>query len=106
MLGFGKAFMICAGIVIFFPAAANAKVYMFQVTCADDKYVAQWTSGAVDPGQDHFRIATGDANLDCSIYNYNPKTDRDLPRRWCSDPGGVIRGFPPILILTGLSHCR
>ncbi|VTZ25746.1 conserved exported hypothetical protein [Methylocella tundrae] len=105
MRDFGKAILICAAALIS-PAAAKANVYLFEVTCSNDKYVAQWESGDADPGKEHFRIATGDVNLDCSIYDYNPKTDRDMPRRWCSDPNGVVRGFPPILILIGYSHCR
>ncbi len=105
MLGFWKI-VVVAAIVAFTASAANAKVYLFHVSCADGAYVAQWDSAPVDLGEDHFRLATGDVNFDCSIYDYDAKADRDLPRRWCSDIGGIIRGFPPALILAGMTHCQ
>ena len=106
MRRFDKGIVILAGLAMFAAPSAHANAYLFRVDCKGETYVAQWDSGAVDPGKNHFRIATGDANLDCSIYDYVARTDRDLPRRWCSGPDGVIRGFPPLLILLGLSHCR
>jgi hypothetical protein len=84
----------------FYPA------YLFRVNCPADHYVAQWTPGPGDPGKDYFRIATGDLNADCPIYDYNPYTDAALPRRACQDPGGVSRGFPAALIFLGATHCR
>ena len=106
MLGFGKGFVLFAGLAIFAAPAAHANAYLFRVDCKGETFVAQWDSGAGDPGQDYFRIATGERNLDCSIYDYNHRTDRDLPRRWCSGPDGVFRAFPPILIPLGFTHCR
>jgi hypothetical protein len=41
MRDFGKAILICAAVLIS-PAAAKANVYLFEVTCSNDKYVAQW----------------------------------------------------------------
>jgi hypothetical protein len=105
MLGFGKGFIISVGITIFMAFAVNAQTYLFRVSCADETFVAQWDTSSIDRGKDHFRIATGDSNLDCSIYDYDATTDRNLPRRWCGDPG-IILGFPPFLILFGISHCR
>jgi hypothetical protein len=106
MPGLAKSFIISAAIAVFGASAANAKTYQFRVNCTNEVFVALWDASSNDPGEDYFRIATGDANLDCSVYDYNTKGDRSLPRRWCSYPGGIIRGFPPILILSGLSHCR
>jgi hypothetical protein len=106
MRGFGKGFILFAALAILASPAAYANTYLFRVDCKGKAFVAQWDSGAVDPGADYFRIATGDRNSDCSIYDYNGGTDRDLPRRWCSGPAGVIRAFPPILIPLGLTHCR
>ncbi|MGO9674373.1 MAG: hypothetical protein ACLPSF_09460 [Methylocella sp.] len=106
MLGFGKGFVLIAALAIFISPAAYANTYLFRVDCKGAQYVAQWDSGPVDPGPDYFRIATGDRNSDCSIYGYNAGTDRDLPRRWCSGPNGIIRAFPPILIPLGATHCR
>ncbi|MEJ0092428.1 MAG: hypothetical protein WDN46_03045 [Methylocella sp.] len=104
MFRFGTGFIVGVGIAIFTASAANAKTYQFRVSCADETYIAQWDGSDFD--KDRFRIATGDTNLDCSIYDYDARTDGNLPRRWCGDPGGIIRGFPPALILSGLSHCR
>jgi hypothetical protein len=106
MLRFGNGFIIGVGVALFIASAANAKTYRFRVNCADETYVAQWEADSPDLDKDYFRVATGDANLDCSIYDYDARTDRNLPQRWCSGPSGIIRGFPPLLILSGLSHCR
>jgi hypothetical protein len=106
MLRFDGGRVLLSGLAMLAAPAAQANDYFFRVDCKDETYIAQWASGPVDPGKPHFRIATGDANLDCSVYDYNARTDRDLPRRWCSGPDGVLRGFPPILILLGQSHCR
>lgn len=101
---FGAACGLLAAATLASPARAN--VYQFRVDCTGESYVALWDAGAVDPGSDYFRIATGDRNLDCSVYDYNRRADRDLPRRWCSGESGVIRAFPPALILLGATHCR
>jgi hypothetical protein len=85
--------------------AAQAEIYLFRVDCPDGAYVARWETSAPDPGKYSFRIATGNANLDCSVYDYNAKTDRDLPQRLCSIPDSIIRGFPPLMILLGYTHC-
>ncbi len=86
--------------------AAHANIYLFGVRCNDEAYVAQWDSGAPDPGKEYFRLATGDLNLDCTIHDYDNKTERDLPRRWCREAGGILRGFPPMLIILGTTHCH
>jgi hypothetical protein len=83
-----------------------SNVYLFRVNCPMERYVAQWTPGPADRGRNYFRIATGDANLDCSIYDFDARTDGALPRRDCGDPGAIIRGFPGFLILLGATHCR
>ena len=88
------------------PDLVRVEAYSFHVVCPGDDYVAQWIIPPNDPGKDYFRIATGDQNLDCSIYDYNRATDADLPRRLCDDPGGLIRGFPLLLILLGAKHCK
>ncbi|WP_026607933.1 hypothetical protein [Methylocapsa acidiphila] len=87
--------------------SAQARTYLFRVSCWDDEtYVALWDGGAADLGKTHFRVATGDANQNCSIFDYDPKADASLPRRWCSDPGAAIEFFPPILLMAGATHCR
>jgi hypothetical protein len=101
-----KGGALLAALALLAPAAAQANVYLFRVDCKGETYVAQWSSGPVDPGRDRFRLATGNANLDCAIYDFNPRTDRDLPRRWCSGEDGPLRGFPPLLIPLGLAQCR
>jgi hypothetical protein len=106
MLDFRKGFAIFAGALISATVSTHAETYMFRVSCADETYIALWDGGSSDPGKGRFRIATGDANQNCLIYNYNAKTDGSLPRRWCSDPGAAIEMFPPILILSGATHCR
>jgi len=106
MLGFGKGFVICVGIMAFAVSGAHAKSYLFRVSCGHETFVAQWESGPVDPGIYHFRNATGDTNLDCLVYDYDARTDEDLPRRWCRDPGPAIELFPPILILSSIPRCR
>ncbi len=106
MSSFAKCFVLGAALAICAAPAASANPYLFRVDCKDETYVALWDSGPVDPGKEYFRIATDDRNLDCSIYDYNRLTDRDLPRRWCSGPAGIIRAFPPVLILLGATHCR
>jgi hypothetical protein len=97
------AIFACA---VFASPGASANTYSFRVDCKGESYVALWDSGPDDPGQDYFRIATGDRNQDCSIYDYNRRWDHDLPRRWCSGDAGIIRAFPPILIPLGFNHCR
>jgi hypothetical protein len=106
MLLFDKGRVLFVGFSLLAAPAAQANAYLFRVDCKAETYVAQWASGPVDPGKDYFRIATGDSNLDCSIYDYNARLDQDLPRRWCSGPDGVSGGFPSFLILLGQSHCR
>lgn len=111
MFDFGKPFILAAAVAIsasaiFASSGASANTYLFRVDCKGETYVAQWDSGPVDPGQDYFRIATGDRNQDCSIYDFNHRTDQELPRRWCSGDAEIIRAFPPILIPLGFNHCR
>lgn len=84
----------------------DAKVYAFRVACTNDSYVALWNAGEPDPGKDYFRLATGDLNLDCTIADHNPRWDAGLPERWCAHPGPIARGFPPLLIIMGATHCR
>ena len=86
--------------------AAQAEIYLFRVACPDETYVARWEASAPDPGKYSFRIATGNANLDCSIYDYDAKTDGNLAQRACSIPDSIIRGFPPLMILVGSTHCK
>lgn len=106
MPDFAKGVFMSVAIMIISASPVHAKAYLFRVSCADEAFVAEWMPGSSDPGKDYFRIATGDSNLDCSIYDYDVTKDSRLPLRWCSDPGGIIRGFPPLLILLGTSHCR
>ncbi len=106
MPGLWKGLVISAAAAISAPPSASAATYMFRVSCGEENYVALWDGGLFDPGGDHFRIATGDANLNCAIYDYDAKTDQSLPRRWCSDPGAAIEMFPPILLMAGATHCR
>ncbi len=110
MFDFGKpaaaAALALFASAIFVSRGASANTYSFRVDCKGESYVALWDSGPDDPGLDYFRIATGDRNQDCSIYDYNGRYDRDLPRRWCSGDAGIIRAFPPILIPLGFNHCR
>lgn len=80
--------------------------FLFRVNCPGDDYVAQWLPDRADRDKNYYRIATGDANLDCSIYDYDSKHDGALPRRLCQEPGGTIRGFPAFLILLGATHCK
>jgi hypothetical protein len=86
--------------------AIESGPYLFRVNCPTETYLAQWTPDAMDPGKNYFRIATGDVNLDCSIYDYDPRYDAALPRRACRYPGGAIRAFPALLIPLGATHCR
>ncbi|SFK75957.1 hypothetical protein [Methylocapsa palsarum] len=114
MLNIGKALSLLAAGAICAAGAAAAdlaesapsNVYLFRVNCPMERYVAQWAPGSADRGQTYFRIATGNANLDCSIYDYNAATDAALPRRDCGDPGGIIQGFPGFLALLGATHCQ
>lgn len=85
--------------------SARAATYLFRVDCSDASFIARWDT--VAPGRDktYFRSATGTLNLNCSIYDYDQKTDRLLPQRACGDPGDVINAFPAALILAGATHC-
>ena len=94
MFDFGKPFILAAALAIFAGPGASANTYLFRVDCKGETYVAQWDSGPVDPGQNYFRIATGDRNQDCSIYDFNHRTDQELPRRWCSGDAGSHPGIP------------
>lgn len=88
------------------PGMVPVGVYLFRVECPGDPYVAEWPAGPGDQGKDYYRIATGHLNFDCSVYAYDPTTDAMLPRRLCRDPGGLILGFPVMLILLGATHCK
>lgn len=85
---------------------ANPEAFLFRVACPDDVYVAQWLAVPFGPSKYYYRSATSLQNIDCSIYDYDPKTDASLPRRDCGDPGGLVRGFPIFLIPLGFVHCR
>lgn len=105
MPAFGKGSVLLTALAMH-AAPAQANIYLFRVDCASESYVAQWDAGAVDQGASDYRIATQDRNLDCSIYDYSARTDRNLPRRWCTGASGIIRGFPPLLVLLGQTHCQ
>ncbi|ACK52486.1 hypothetical protein Msil_3601 [Methylocella silvestris BL2] len=106
MLSFIKSSALFFSIVTAASAADSGATYLFRVDCRDEAFLARWIPVPGDPDKDYFRSATGTLNLDCSISDYNPKTDRGLPQRICSDPGGIINGFPPALIVAGLTHCN
>lgn len=86
-------------------SGARATPYLFRIDCADESFVAQWDAPAADPGPDYYRAASGTLNLHCVIADYNFRTDANLQRRLCRDPGRIINAFPPALIVAGLTRC-
>ncbi|WP_395666729.1 hypothetical protein [Methylocella sp.] len=86
-------------------APAAAQPHLFRVDCPGEAYVARWDSEAPDPGASYFRRATGTLNMNCVVDDFHPRRDAALPVRLCRDPGALVDGFPPALIVLGLTQC-
>jgi hypothetical protein len=86
--------------IIFAVMPAYATNYRFHVSCPDKSLVVEWGTGAIDPGQEYLRVTTGTKYGGCSVSDYDPVRDANLPVERNSDVGGVIAGVPllgPIL---------
>ncbi len=66
------------GAMILTPAAADAAVYVFTVSCGGKKVVEQWTTDGVDPGREALRTKTLEKHPDCSVGDYKAATDNQL----------------------------
>ena len=80
------------------PSAVLATTYKFRVTCPDKSYVDQWETGAIDPGKEYLRVASG-KTPNCQVTDFDPGRDSGLPVVRHSDAGGVVDGLPPVVIL-------
>lgn len=84
---------------------AFATDYEFGVSCQANRKVVKWHTGAVDPGKEYLRVATGTKNPGCTISDYNPATDSGAPVEDYSGAAGVVQGLPPVSIICGIFHC-
>lgn len=95
-----------AGIIIgSAPTSSGATSYLFTVSCEGKRFVADWETGTVDPGKEYLRVATGTKNAGCLVADYTPARDKNLHRERYSDVGGVVQGFPPVVIICAIFHC-
>jgi hypothetical protein len=92
--------------VISLASPSFATTYSFTVSCQANRFVQEWDTGAIDPGKEYLRVATGTKNPNCSVSDYNPATDGGLPKNVASGVGGVIQGIPPVPIICGIFHCN
>jgi hypothetical protein len=90
--------VVSVAYLLLFSTAAQATTYKFRVTCPNRSYVDQWETGAIDPGKEYLRVASG-KTPDCQVTDFNPARDTGLPVNRHSDAGGVIDGLPPVVIL-------
>jgi hypothetical protein len=77
-------------------AQSNATTYLFEVSCSEGSWVAQWDATfPSDLGPESFRIATGMKYPFCHIANYDSSRDGGLPREPFSRDGiGTIARVP------------
>jgi hypothetical protein len=84
---------------------ADATTYRFTVNCQAGNSVAEWNTGAIDPGKEYLRTITGVRNAGCVIGDYNESTDAGFPKNEYSGAQGVLQGTPPIAIICGIFGC-
>lgn len=82
------------GLLIVSAGMADATTYRFGVSCSDKRFVAEWKTGDIDPGREYLRVTTGTKFPSCSVGDYDPSTDANLPRETYSHEGAVIQGIP------------
>lgn len=75
---------------------ASATDYPFTVRCQDGSIVEVWKTGAIDPGKEYLRVATGMKHPGCSVADFNPAQDGFLPQQVNEGAGGVVGGIPVI----------
>ena len=78
---------------------ASATSYVFAVTCQQARSVVEWKTGSIDPGKEYLRVATGVNHPNCSVTDYDPVADSNLPREILSHEGGVVAGIPVVGLL-------
>lgn len=101
-----KCSLIVAGIwALAWTSSAHATSYLFNVSCQEKQFVAEWDAGAIDPGKEYLRVVTGTKNPGCVISDYNEATDSGLPRDKYSGVSGVVAGLPPVPIICGIFRC-
>ena len=83
-------------LLVSLPDPAAATTYMFKVVCQNSRSVAQWDVGAIDPGREWLRVATGTHYPGCQVSNFDEKTDRALVVDKHSGAEGVVSGIPLI----------
>lgn len=86
--------LIAAATFLVFASVGNATDYLFRVSCSQQVLVAEWNTGSLDPGREYLRVATGTHFPNCSVGDYDPLRDVNLPRERYSHEGGVISGIP------------
>lgn len=100
-----RKYMAFLAVGIFLVPQFSYADYLFHVGCQDKSMVVEWGVGDIDPGKEYLRVVTGTKHPGCSISDYNPDVDADLPREKYSDAGGVLQGFPPVSIICGIFGC-
>jgi hypothetical protein len=79
-------------------AGGASRDLLFRVDCPHGAYVARWEASAPDPGKYRFRIATGNVNLDCSIYDYSTSFATPDPTR-APGPAPASIAFPDRIVI-------
>ena len=75
--------------------AANATTYRFKVISPQKgASVTEWRTGDLDPGQEFFRVRTGQQNPGASITDFNPTADAALPVTVYEGGNAVLQGVP------------
>lgn len=74
--------------------SASATSYKFTVTCQAATQVIEWKTGAIDPGREALRVSTGSNFPDCSVSDFNPTTDANLPVQVNEGAVAVVQGVP------------
>ncbi len=101
-----KRIIVLAGGILMlsttFTSYAGAS-YKFAVSCTNQRLVAEWNTGDIDPGKEYLRTATaGQYGPDCQIGDFNPTIDGGLPVDTYSHEGGVVSGA--VGVVCGLLH--
>jgi len=86
---------VFALLIVACPSTALATDYKFTVSCSHDRFTVLWQTGGIDPGKEWLRVTTGTKYPDCTVSDFNPRTDSHLrlADRY-SHEGGIIQGIP------------
>lgn len=70
--------------------------YQFTITCAESRHVERWNTGDLDPGYEYLRAMSGNHNPNCSVGDYDPQQDGNLPVEEYDGIKGILGGIPTL----------